>query len=311
MGGALRFLTELDGYLDRHPGAAQLIGRNRQLDTRWVVEREIRAARSQHVVALNNVSFVWVGAYKTALLRNALHFLSVRELAAIPVTSRVKLQGRMVRAAMTRADRIIVPTSSMANRVISAHPAIADRIVVVPHPLSMPESIELQDEWVFLCPVLDAPYKMLATRLGSVIEALRELRQQSSCRQFQLHLTLTPREAGSLNLDRPTWVRLLGRLSPDELHKAQRHAMAIIYPTTLESFGYPLAEARLARQFVVAPLTDHAREVAGEVLVGYNPASAVSLLDALQECLERPRPQALEQNPFEPEGYFGRLFTHD
>jgi len=177
----------------------------------------------------------------------------------------------------------------------------------MPHPVSLPPPVA-QREALVLCPVLDAPYKMLGQRLTDLTDAMEIVRREEVVGAPRLLLTITEDEALALGLRRPEWVHLLGRLSPSELRAVQQSARVIVYPTTLESFGYPLAEARLARQPVVAPDTSHAREVAGDALVPYSPTDPGSLVVALSEALKRQLP-GLVRNPFDPDAYFNRLLS--
>lgn len=307
MGGAMRFLQELDGYLSHRPDAAVVVGRSRELGVRWLMEREVHAGRCQHSVALNNVTFLRAGEFKTVLIRNALHFLEAHEPEQSSLNRRVQVQARMVRAMAARADRIVVPTSTMAQRVATACPRAASRILVMAHPVTSKPRNGKRDD-VVLCPVLDAPYKRLGPRLKQVISAMQSLRDDAVLDGTRLLLTLSAGEATSLGLTLPAWVQVLGRLPASELRAVQGSARAIVYPTTLESFGYPLAEARLARQPVISPHTEHAVEVAGDALVPYNPDDPSSLAAAIERALNLEL-EPLTENPFDPKVYFDRLFS--
>jgi len=307
MGGALRFLQELDGYLGRQPDGICTIGRGRRVSGRWLAEREFRALRCGHTVALNNIAFARAGNVKTVLLRNALHFLSNEERPLVAVGRGVRAQTAVVHRMLRRADRIVVPTTSMAARVTTIQPGVAGRIRVMHHPVSPRPACQRRAS-VLLCPVLDAPYKMLGPRLAQVVQVMEDGRGGGSLDGLELLLTLTREEAAALDLRLPSWVCLLGRLTPRELYTAQQSAQVILYPTTLESFGYPLAEARLARQPVIAPYTDHAREVADDALVGYDPSDSASLAGAIGRALEL-QLGPLTENPFDPDAYFDRLFS--
>ena len=133
MGGAARFLQQLDGYLARRPHAAiKVIGRDeKQITPRWLVKREqLRLAKgSCKVVALNNLSFLG-GVHRTVLLRNALHFLTDAELRQIggQISSRQHQTGRLARSLARRAHRIVLPSQDMANRVAASAPGLAERM---------------------------------------------------------------------------------------------------------------------------------------------------------------------------------------
>lgn len=307
VGGAGRFLQELDGYILRHPGAARIIGRSRHLGVGWLLARELAAGERSHCVAINNVSFARAGRCRTVLLRNALHFLSAEERRRMPVGRLVRAQAAVVRHLVRFADRIVVPSSTMADRVKWELPHLAHRIAVMPHPVSVAPAAQPTRNAV-LCPVLNAPYKMLHSRLPALVWAVGELRREQANPDLELLLTLTGQEAAALSLPVPAWVRLLGRLSPARLQEVQREARIIAYPTVLESFGYPLAEARLARRPVVAPRSDHAMEVAGDALVGYRSHDLASLVDAVRTALDT-RLEPLLTNPFDPDAYFAALLS--
>ena len=64
-------------------------------------------------------------------------------------------------------------------------------------------------------------------------------------------------------------IELIGCLPHAELRELQARSCATYYPPELESFGYPLAEARVSGQPVIACDTEHNREIAGSALCGY------------------------------------------
>jgi hypothetical protein len=308
MGGALRFLRELDGYLNSHPAAVTEIGRGHRLSVPWLARRELLARDTGHAIALNNVTFVYAGRFRTVLLRNALHFLSEDERAEIPLSPAFRAQTSVVLALLRRADRVVVPSTAMGDRVTRAIPGLASRMSVMYHPVTPPAKPSTAPQAVALCPVLDAPYKKMGSRLIDVIAAVGDVRRDPAHGDLRLLLTATATEVSALQLPRPPWVELLGRLTPGELATAQGAARVIIYPTVLESFGFPLAEARLARQPVVAPDSSHAREIAGDALVGFDPTRRPTLADALRRAMST-RLGPLDENPFDRDRYFDRLFT--
>ena len=97
----------------------------------------------------------------------------------------------------------------------------------------------------------------------------------------------------------------MGRLGLDDLRQLWARSRAIYFPTGIESFGYPLAEARVCGQPVIARDTGQNREIAGPALCGYTPGDADSLRDATLRALTKDVPP--DPAPFEPDAYFSWL----
>jgi glycosyltransferase involved in cell wall biosynthesis len=97
-------------------------------------------------------------------------------------------------------------------------------------------------------------------------------------------------------------IQLVGRLGHAELRVLSARSSAIYYPTAIESFGYPLAEARVSGQPVIALDTAQNREIAGPALCGFLPDDVSSLRRAALQALTKdvvPDPA-----PFDPDAYF-------
>jgi glycosyltransferase involved in cell wall biosynthesis len=82
-------------------------------------------------------------------------------------------------------------------------------------------------------------------------------------------------------------------------------ARAVYFPSGLESFGYPLAEARAAGRPVIARDTAQNREIAGPALCGYSPGDPTSLELAVKTALTAQ--VSPDPAPFDPDTYFDWL----
>ena len=98
-------------------------------------------------------------------------------------------------------------------------------------------------------------------------------------------------------------VELVGRLPYSELREMWARSRAIYFPTDLESFGYPLAEARVSGQPVIARDTALNREIAGPALCRYTFGDPESLRQAVHAALTAD--VAPDPGPFDPDRYFG------
>ncbi|WP_018640451.1 glycosyltransferase [Parafrankia elaeagni] len=311
MGGALRLLSELDAHLARQPTSdVVVVGRNRSLTSTWLIRRE-RAARYRRIIALNNAGFVATRGERWVLLRNLLHFLPAEEVAQLPggLPTTIIRQAPIVRACARKADVVVVPTTLMADRVQQALPTLGSRIVVRPHPLSRPPQSDpaVRDRYRFLCPVLFEPFKAMGQRLRNVAEAARKVSDLAE-REVTVTVTATDDEARREGLLDCSPLRFVGRLTPQQLVPLQHSHGALLYPTKVESFGYPLAEARLAGIPVVARGTAQSREVAGPVLVPYQHEDPDEIATAMHVALTADPPRE-SANPFDPDEYFTWLLA--
>jgi glycosyltransferase involved in cell wall biosynthesis len=303
MGGAARYATELQSYLARTGRTdVRIIGEGRRVGPRWLVRRESSAPGCARRVAVNNVSFVAPGGSRWAVLRNALHFLTDAEAAALDPALRASTRrdAAVVRLAARRADVLVVPCTAMAERVRRALPTARDRITVRAHPVSATSIPVMPREPAILCPVLFAPYKRMDERLSDLLAALNECADQS----VRVRVTVG-REDVPDRLTCDSRIEFLGRVDHHALREAWARSRAIYFPTGLESFGYPLAEARVSGHPVIAWDTAQNREIAGNALCGFSPTNPDSLRDALKLALTGQ--VSPDPGPFDPDAYFDWL----
>jgi glycosyltransferase involved in cell wall biosynthesis len=303
MGGAARYLNELRGYLTRTGREdVEIIGSLRRVEPGWLLRRELSSRARNRRVALNNVGFVTPGGQRWTLLRNALHFLTEGELAQLDPVMRatVRRQSVVVHLTARRSDVIVAPSTAMTERIATVRPDLSSRVVVRPHPVSAASIPRLAGDPIILCPVLFARYKQMAQRLIELLAAIADLEDPS----IRVQVTACPAEVPAAVACHPQ-VELVGRLLYGELRKMQVRSRAIYFPTDLESFGYPLAEARVSGQPVIARDTSQNREIAGPALCGYTSGDPDSLRRAVGIALTAD--VAPDPWPFDPDRYFGWL----
>lgn len=303
MGGAARYTAELYGYLARTGrDDVQVIGATRRVDPAWLLRREMSKPGGARRVALNNVSFVGPGAERWTLLGNALHFLTESETSRLDPSLRATTQRKaaVVRLAARRSDVLVTPCSAMAERVTRILPGVSGRVVVRPHPVSADAIPLLPRDTAILCPVLFAPYKRMTQRLTELLAAI----DRRENRSIRVRVTAERSEVPPSMASDPR-IELVGQLDWPDLRQIWARSQAIYFPTGLESFGYPLAEARVSGQPVIARDTAQNREIAGAALCGFAPGDEASLQRAVEQALSRNvRPDPAS---FEPDAYFSWL----
>lgn len=322
VGGAKRLLDEFDRYLlDRDLPELQVIGRDRPLTASWLLRRERAHARRPRPpvrsLALNNVSFVTAGRERHVLLHGAQHFLGFGEARALGrrISPAVHAQAPVVWAATRRADRVFVPSTSMAERVCQRMPSLRSRVVVAFNPVTPPDHAVLRahaaergrrrtqvGHATVLCPLIILPQKRMTHRLQAGLAALDILAGPPHHLDITLAVTSRadriedPAVAGHPRL------RLVGEHSPADVADLMARSDAIYFPSVLESFGYPLAEGRMMGVPVVALDNAHNREIAGPALAGYPretaPHIAAALHTALTASLAPDRSGLFDRGPY-------------
>jgi glycosyltransferase involved in cell wall biosynthesis len=305
MGGAARFRMELYNYLERTGRRdVGIIGAERRLDPAWLMRRELAGYSRFRRVALNNVSFVVPGGERWTLLGNALHFLTESEISNLDPSLHTvaKRQAAIVRLAARRSDVLVAPCSAMAERVAHIMPAARKRLIVRMHPVSPSRlsRIDTNTDQVILCPIIFEAYKNMPTRLLEWLAATEGHIDPS----VKMLVTASPAEVPRPLAHNPR-LELIGRIAHADLRQLWWRSRAIYFPPGLESFGFPLAEARANGQPVIARDTEQNREIAGAALFGFTVGNPDSLRQATERALTAnvaPQPA-----PFDPDTYFDWL----
>lgn len=282
-------------------GGVRIIGGGRRLTPAWLLGRERLARGADLTVAPNNACFAWSGRERRVNAVNALHYLFPAEahlLALMPAGWRAQIP--VVRGLLRRADLVVVPCAAMADRVLYHVPSVRGRLVVRPHPVSPiepvgPQGGRLADgEPMILVPVVPGPYKNLVPHLRMLVAAADRIGHPARIAVTAL--------AGQLPLDllRNPRVDTLGIMPHHALAAYWRGVTGVFYPSEVEAFGYPLAEARVYGVPVIAPDTEQAREIAGPALLGYVAGRPETLENALTRTAQpiTPEPAAFDRRPY-------------
>lgn len=289
-GGAARYRSELMAYMQsQRPTGVTVIGTQQDVTPNWLMRRELLAGSAGRI-ATNNVSFIG-GQSRVVLLRNALHFLRPRELES-PLDRRVSLQGVVVRQAVRRADLVVVPTSNMAQRVADRISGIHSRITIRPHPLTLKiadtRPTGIPQVPFILMSAIPAAHKATDRHIRELTAALRIADRP------ELVVVTAPADSLSADILEDGRVIAVGVQPHWWMPIWYQACRAVYFPTAVESFGYPLAEARVIGRPVLALDTPQNREVAGPALCGFNrtPNSLRDAVDLAGSKDLQPEPEA-------------------
>ena len=266
-----------------------------RLGAEWWLARHVRA--DDRVLCFGNLPPLFrVQGQVTVFLQNR-YLVDSSPLACFPLKVRLRLniERAWLALAASHAQTFIVQTPSMktalSNSGIAARSSIyvrpftdtaatCDRKLTDRRPLTPPSASEAH----FLYVASGEPHKNHAR----LIEAWRLLAAEGLFPA--LHLTIAHQAAGlgrwieeqkrlhGLNLINH------GLLAPSEVTALYQRATALIFPSTMESFGLPLIEARNAGLPILAPEADYVRDII-DPEESFDPLSPVSIMRAVKRFL--------------------------
>ena len=235
----------------------------------------------------------------TVFLQN--RYLVDREssLAGLPLKTRLRLLIERVWLGWHRdkAKRYIVQTASM-KRLTEARLGIAVECApFVPESVmnfSMPSPDDQKRQYDFIYVASGEAHKNHEALIGAWCILADEGLFPS------LALTLVPEMASKIltlitaeSISRGVRIQNLGELSYESLIAVYRTCGALIYPSSLESFGLPLIEARRVGLAVLAPELDYVRDITDPEET-FEPRSPVSIARAVKRYMKDCK------SPFEP-----------
>ena len=208
--------------------------------------------------------------------------------------------SKLIDSSAKRADRVIVQTRWMREALLKKLRVPAEKVRAILPPLpGAPEGLEDVpfDEKLFIFPSGPIIYK----NHECVIRAAKLLNERGFT-DFEVIFTLTEEEAGeklvSLSAETKNNIRWKGRMERKSLFSIYKRG-TLIFPSYIETFGYPPAEARSVGGMVLASDTPFCREV----LEGYgnagffDPFSPEELSRLMQGIIEgKTRPRTFKDN---------------
>ncbi|MFI3227935.1 MAG: glycosyltransferase [Clostridia bacterium] len=186
------------------------------------------------------------------------------------------LIGIIIKKSAKKANKIIVQTKWMkdevqkqcrVNGVVNILPSIED--------LRALKNFDDYSTREFFYPSADIIYKN-----NDLIEQACKILNRKGCKDFGVEITIENKK----DTDN---IKYLGRIDRKEVI-SKYNTKTLIFPSYIETFGYPLAEARQMGSIILASDCDFSREV----LEGYenayffNPFDQYSLADLMEKVIE-------------------------
>jgi glycosyltransferase involved in cell wall biosynthesis len=192
---------------------------------------------------------------------------------------------------------VLFPTRAAAERITQGLPIPPQRIAIVPHGVS-PETFAAGAEeppgaggeppYLFLPASLERHKRIevLIRSLLHVADPELEVWIAGSELPDPGHAAELHRLVESLGLTQR--VRFLGPVPYRDILRFYREAVALAFPSLLETFGHPMLEAMLAGTPIVAADIPAFREIAGDIALYFQPDDPIALARAVDRLRRDP-----------------------
>lgn len=220
-------------------------------------------------------------------------------LASYPLLTRMRLFIERIWLGKTRRNgkRYLVQTSSMA---VAARKCLGIDVDIVERPFVPQFNLDLfKNSSITAAKRTDFLYVSsgeVHKNHANLLEAWRLLAEAGL--KPSLTLTVSPDGYPFLASEIARYVRQYGlniendgHVPKDHIHSLYLASSALIFPSSLESFGLPLIEASQLGLPVIAPELDYVRDVV-QPAETFDPSSPLSISRAVRRFLHQPEPTA-------------------
>ncbi len=271
-----------------------------QLTLRRLLTRE----GADVLYSTGNFALLWCPVRQLLLIHNALYVSDYypREILprqSLPTRVGFRLRQWLLGLSARRASLMLVPSQSLAQALRRRWPEVKPRIQVNPYGVasSVPAyNPPAGSPFKLAYPSLYAEHKNLST----LLRALQLLVEQGDA-EFELWTTADPSWPPAaitttwqedLQLARQPGLRervhFVSPEQPESLPTICRDCSLVVYPTRVESFGFPLLESLQAGFPVLAADTAINRELAGDAAYYFNAADPADLAEKIRELWRNP-----------------------
>lgn len=182
--------------------------------------------------------------------------------------------------------KIIVQTEAMAKGLISSYPKIKDKVLICPQPVpNWLEKricfIEKQKKKIFFYPAAFYAHK----KHDFLLKVDNYCNLNKVCLNH-IEVWLTLEENEFKQFEGINWIKNLGRLNSNEMNAHYRKADALLFLSSMESYGLPLVEAVTLNLPILTVDFPYSRWICENEGYYYEPYSEKSFIKSLMKLLE-------------------------
>ena len=252
----------------------------------------INSLNPDAVISLQNIITFGVDAPQMVFIHQALPFQDYRKFSFFKASERSLaisqyLIGFIIKLSAKFADLVAVQTNWMRRALAKKANIKIKKVIVCPPEITIENSAANPDTKSFFYPTGTAIYK----NNDCVYEAAQLLNKEG-IKDFKIKLTL--------NKENTENFEYTGRLSRETVIDEYKNSV-LIFPSYIESFGYPLAEAARIGTIILSSDTPVAKEALGDYENAYyfDPFEPCQLADLMKKVIsgeiERKEPETIEK----------------
>ena len=182
------------------------------------------------------------------------------------------------------ANTIIVQTGAMADDLIKSYPSIKNKIIISPQPVPnwlKKDIVEIKKtnnrKLVLFYPAAYYPHKK-----HDFLISLNNYLLDNSINFSNVEIWVTLGEEHFKDFVSIPFLKNLGRLSPDEMNMYYQKVDALLFLSSMESYGLPLIEAVTLNIPVLTVDFSYSRWICEETAYYFEPYSEKSFLEAVK-----------------------------
>ena len=182
------------------------------------------------------------------------------------------------------AKKIIVQTGAMAEDLIKSYPKIKNKVIISPQPVpnwlcKKKESSSKGNELKFFYPAAYYPHKKhdFLLKINEYCIANR-----LELKNVKIWLTLTKKEF--IPYESIKWIENLGRLNSKEMNYYYDKADALLFLSSMESYGLPIIESLTNNLPIIVPDFSYSRWLCEGDVDYFVPYKENSFIEALTNC---------------------------
>ncbi|MBR6645917.1 MAG: glycosyltransferase [Clostridia bacterium] len=230
------------------------------------------------VISLQNIITFGVKVPQLVFIHQALPFQDVRKFSLFKASERSlaivqHIIGAIIKISAKCADVVAVQTNWMRRAVAKKANVRIKKVVVCPPEISIEKGTAIPDTKSFFYPTGKSIYK----NNDCIFEAVNILKEEG-INDFKIKLTLD--EENDENFE------FTGRLSREAVVEEYKKSV-LLFPSYIESFGYPLAEAGRTGTIILSSDTPVARDALGDYENAYyfDPFEPCQLADLMKQVI--------------------------